>query len=349
MTIIASYQRKNDVLLLGDLILSGSQEVTNAIDIPTRFNSTQPEVNKYFSGLSQKVLVVNANLAVAWAGSKIVAKHLIKRISSEIPEPYTPEKILDLIYRSGLNRTELEAVSFIFLGADPEKRTLFVQDYLTGETSLDAQQKFKYAGSGQDHFLKNMGFNFTGRSGQVNEFEMMVFSLAGRAASALLEEIISDTTHNHAYGASFEVLQFHPMEERFKKIPLTFVFWTHGESGIDLTGPIFALNYGETGFLYVHRLSRDPGGNWALKTFPISNLLNEEHPAPECSPPDFNTFFSVHLFVPEKFGSKPKMMLKKGENKNIAIRHDLEKRLVQIEVDSSFMDEVRAMHGEVIP
>ena len=191
MTIICSFQYEGGALLVGDLMVSGNREQLSPLDIPTRFSKAQPDVNLYFSQLSQKIVIINSGLAVAWAGQKIVAKYLIQRIANEVTAPYTPEKLLSLIYGSGLLAEELSSVSFIFFGLlDAETNAVFIQDYLTGETILDDKTKFKYAGSGTYHFLDSIEFNMKGVADDLDVFEKSFGAIISRLAIALYDEVI---------------------------------------------------------------------------------------------------------------------------------------------------------------
>lgn len=288
-------------------------------------------------------MIVNRHLAVASAGRRIVAKTLIKEIADQIEEPYTSSKILDVISSSGLSERELNDVSFIFIGADPTNRKLFVQDYLVGETILDQFQKFKYAGSGTFHFLDSIGFKFTGFSGEVNDFEKMTSSLIGRMAVSLYEEITSDIAHNFFYGGGFELLRFDGGREEFVKFPLAFVFWAYDAHHVELMGPIIALNYETGGYLFVHRLARDESKKWRLTTYPVGNFLNEGNAVPTCTRPDFDTFFSVHYLVSRDSDNKLRLMIKKGINKNVCIKLAPNGEELQVDIDRSFLDEVGRM------
>lgn len=343
MTIIASYHRKDVMLMIGDLMVSSGEERDSPIDIPTRFSEFQPTANLFFSGISQKILIINDHLAVAWAGRKIVAKALIQRIADEIATPYSPEQILALISSAGLLDEELNSVSFIFFVQfiDGHDDKLFIQDYLTGETILGDNEKVKYAGSGTYHFFDCIGFEFKGGSGEVNDYEKAVLTFIGRLAIALYEEIVSDITHNFFYGGGFELLLLNPIEKRFYKAPMTFAFWKRDANDIKLLGPVLALNYDNSGFLFLHRISQSAKGGWTLKTYPVGNLLNESVMRVSAPPaPDFNTLLSVHYIVSTD-SDKVRMLLKKGNNTNISIKYSPDTESIDVVWSPEFAEDVR--------
>lgn len=344
MTVIVSYHRKEFVFLVGDLMLSGLDR-TAPISLPTRFKSDQPEAPPHLVGLCQKIVCVNDNLAIAWAGSKVVAQHLITRISSELSPPYSSELILNLIYSSGLSQSELSSVSFIFYGAHRDEESgdihQFVQDYLTGETIINESSKVKYSGSGQYHFLECMDFQVAGGYGVMSDYERSIAWLISRMAMALFHEIITDTNHYFSYGGGFEVACLNP-DAKIAKVPITFAFWTIREDAVELAGPILAFNYPTSRQLYISRLHREGGsGDWQLSQFIVDDIIG--HCKTELSSflPDFDTFFTVHYFVPQSEEGTVKLLVKKGANKSIKITISPIDSIFEVEISDAFLGEVR--------
>lgn len=330
--------------MLGDLLISGHRENENLLDLPTRFHPSQPSTNPFFSQMSQKVLIVNPQLAVAWAGQKIVAKHLVRRIANELREPYNPEQILEIIYNSELSEQELASVSFIFMciSSDGLSDRVFIQDYLTGETVLGEKEKVKYAGTGTFHFFDSIAYQIRGQFGDVNDYERFVASFVSRMAIALYEEIVSDITHNFFYGGGFELLVVNPLEKRFVKVPLTFAFWRYDAKVVELVGPVLALNYKDGENLSLHRLSRNEKSEWILKSYVVRNLLNEQKSTDKLlSPPDFDTFFSIHYLLPSNPDDNIRLLIKKGVQKSVSINYTPKNSSVSIDVSPEFLEEVR--------
>jgi hypothetical protein len=322
MTIIASFQHKVYWLLVGDLLISGIEGI-NSVQLPTRYHKDQPATPSHFVGLSQKVVCVDDNLAVAWAGSKIVAQHLIRRIANELSPPYSSDEILRLIYDSGLLEKELNSVSFIFFGVDHDKQTgevhQFIQDYLTGETILDKDTKVKYAGSGQYHFLESLQYRMKGYEGAITEFEHWIALLISRIGIALFTEIISDETHNFSYGGGFEIACL-DSRKKMAKLPITFVFWSLKKEGPELIGPILAFNYPQRNHLLISRLSQSTDSSeWQLSQFAVADILANKPIEPPYDLPDFDTFFTMHYFIQESDERAIQVMIEKGEGKSVRI------------------------------
>lgn len=323
-------------------MVSDDRHRSHPIDVPTRFNSLQPATNLHFSSMSQKAIIINDHLSVAWSGKMAVAQYLIQKVANELKEPYTGQGILDVIYNSGISKEELESVSFLFFGFTNTKRDerLFVQNYLTGHTILNDGAKVFYAGSGTFHFLDSIGFNLKGASGNINAFEASVTSFVTRIAIALYEEITSEITHNFYYGGGFELIVFNPEARRFEKTPLTFTFWSHDGDQLELIGPIIALNYSDE-CLYTHRIAKDEDHLWNLKSYQVGNLLRQNTISDNTRPkPELNTFFVVHYIIYKEDPENVRIMVKKGVEKNIEMKYTRQSGIVEISVSEDFWKEL---------
>lgn len=343
MTIIASFQHKGYWLLVGDLLLSGIEGVA-PIQLPTRFHEDQPATPLHLVGLCQKVVCIDDSLAVAWSGHKLVAQHLIRRISRELSPPYSSEQILRLIYDSGLAKHELDSVSFIFFGAHYNSQTdqihQFIQDYLTGETILDEDTKVKYAGSGQYHFLECLDFKIWGSEGSVTEFESWLAGLIARIGYALISEIGSEDTHNYSYGGGFEIVCLDPYK-RIAKVPLTFVCWKLSDKGPELIGPILAFNYPNRNLLLISRLTRsNDSREWQLSQFTVADLLESTQTVVPATVFNLDTYFVLHYFIQESSDTPLRVMLEKGDPKSVRIYVSPTSGLVEVEYSDEFLRRV---------
>ncbi len=267
----------------------------------------------------------------------------MKHIRENIKRPYSAPQILQLIQDSGLLESELQSVSFIFLGHDTETETIFVQDYLTGQTCIGPNHKFKYAGSGTFHFFDSIAYELRGMRGEINEAETAIGILLSRISVALYEEVISDISHNYFYGGGFEILGFNPNLSRFEKIPLSFVFWSITDNGIDLCGPILSQSYSGTDVLTIQRLSRDSSGDWRLKPYVISSFLDsEDFTIPELPEDILNTPFTVHFLVPAAQTTSISLMIKKGQDTGFSINLDRDQNVFNVKFTKAFAEEALA-------
>jgi hypothetical protein len=341
MTIILSYQGPNSLVMLGDLLLSQQTPRTAPIQLPTRFDPRFPLANLNLSGLVQKTICVSPDLAVAWAGNYLVARHVIREIATQWPERYyTGDKILSFINSLGLSQQELESVSFIFWGrSGPGFGKIHVQDWLVKEErSADGREKFKFMGSGDFHFFETIGFKLWG-AGQIEEWQNSIGAVVGRASIALYQEITSDVTHNFLYGGGFEVV--YPSDSGFRKLPLTFIFWAYDDKGIELVGPVFSHVYDNSGVLGLRRFARGENG-WSQTIFPIGNFLVESSSAQFNPRAELNTPWTVHYLLSRSDPQMVKFIQKVGPG-NLAVR--VEQGQIVPELSPEFIRHVNAVTG----
>ena|SRR5688572_15749080 len=74
MTLIVRYTIENHPFLIGDVLLSGKEEVGRYLNLPTvgDTRSVYPEGSGFvIAGLRQKVSVLAENLVVGWAGGPL--------------------------------------------------------------------------------------------------------------------------------------------------------------------------------------------------------------------------------------------------------------------------------------
>ncbi|MCH7822362.1 MAG: hypothetical protein IIA07_10115 [Proteobacteria bacterium] len=344
MTLIASYQRNDVILMIGDLAVSDDKLRDVPIDIPTRFSRFQPLTNSQFCSLQQKIIIVNPHFAVGWSGSRIIARFIIKFLRKNLATPYSADQILRLIEDSGLKPSDLEKVSFIFFLFRPDEEKVEIQDYRTGETIMGHREKVKYAGSGAFHFFDTIAFDILGTDGQLNETEKVIAVFLSRISIVLFEEITTDITHNFYYGGGFEMIGCNGPAKRFEKIPLSYVFWTFDDESLNLCGPIFAQNYTDDVRLIITRLAKDEAGAWQARSFLIRNLLHAhtDDRVPARSR-NFDTPFCVHYFIPRTSSANFYLMIKKGDEKGFSIEFSESTNKLKMHVSERFQNEARAL------
>ena len=92
MTLIASYDIYEHPILIGDIMISSPSHGKSykPYNIPTHadVNNNLPDyVEGYMvSSLKQKVILINKNLAIAWAGNEIAARTVIKDINEMLAD-----------------------------------------------------------------------------------------------------------------------------------------------------------------------------------------------------------------------------------------------------------------------
>ncbi|HZP75839.1 MAG TPA: hypothetical protein VFB45_06845 [Pseudolabrys sp.] len=275
MTLVMSYQHNGSIGIVGDLLLSRDTPLAKPFDIPTRFHEQYPLTNLNLSGLRQKTFWISPHLAVAWAGNMLIARNIVREIADRFTEPYSNDKLLEFIDNLGLTEAEKAAVAFIFLlitSVADGKSQMQVFPYRVRRWANPANEHevFLFAGSGSDHFA-DIDFALKYRASDPR----LAFHAAviGRAATALLQEVMSDDVHNYFYGGGFEFLIPETREGKFMKVPLMFAFWTYDENGkCELVGPVFAQEYSDDGVLGLHRFVLSEG-RWDERIFEVHNLL----------------------------------------------------------------------------
>lgn len=86
MTVIASFNTNTCPILLGDLLVSGDENLYSSLNVPAIGEITQifPKGSGFVpTGLRQKIAIVNENLALAWAGNRISAQTIISNLLIE--------------------------------------------------------------------------------------------------------------------------------------------------------------------------------------------------------------------------------------------------------------------------
>jgi hypothetical protein len=338
VTLILSYQGKNALVMLGDLMLSRDKENPTAIELPTRYDARFPVESRYLSGLHQKVFCINPKLAVAWAGDSLLARHVIRGLSSQLDEPYTGARILDCIRSLGLSERELNDVAFIFW-AMTEWPHVEVQDWNCGETinPADTGEKFKYAGTGTYHFFDTIGFEVK-EPAHHEDWGYALGVVIGRAAMAFHSEIVSDDPHWYRYGGGFEAIV--PTIDGFQKVPLTFVFWTYDGTELVLVGPLFSQFYDQNGGLAFRRFMpvEPANGQWVQRIFPVCNFFARSAICDPNAPID--TLWSIHYIIDNRREGTIQFLQRMGPN-NAAVTWDGSR--VQAQFTPDFLNDVNGL------
>jgi hypothetical protein len=343
MTLIMSYQGKNALVLLGDLMLSQDNERAEAIEWPTRYDAGFALESRNVSGLYQKILNIKPKLAAGWAGNWLIARHILLEISKGLAEPYTGERILRRIYSLGLSERELREVAFIFWSMT-EWPNIQVQDFNCGETvnPSDPTEKFKYAGSGTYHFFDTIGFNLK-QGAEHSEWSNAIGTVLGRAAMAFHSELVSNEPHWYRYGGGFEAMV--PSVCGFQKVPLAFVFWTFDGKEIALVGPLFSQSYNESGGLALRRFMPvvPTNGQWMQRIFPVRSFFAESEI--DCDPSaQIDAQWSIHYIIDKRRPNAIQFLQRTGPN-NTAVSWDGQR--VQAQFTPHFVRDVNGLLGFV--
>ncbi len=86
MTVIATFSINACPILMGDLLISGDESPQSSLNVPTIGDIDQifPQGSGYLpTSLNQKLSIMNDNLAIAWAGTKISANVIFRQLLKE--------------------------------------------------------------------------------------------------------------------------------------------------------------------------------------------------------------------------------------------------------------------------
>ncbi len=277
MTLIASYQRRNEIVMIGDLLLTSNVDLTSSKEIPTRFDGWNTPESRYITNLTQKIVHISDRICVAWAGSYLVARHILQCIALVSDSFKTGDDILDFIRRMSISSHEKESVSFIFyiIDADGDNYRLTVQDYMTSQTEFGIDHKIKYAGSGAFHFLETVSFNLVGTYGRMSSYQETVVTWLSRAAIVFLEEVLSETPHYYRYGGGFEILMPWVPTGKFRKIPYSTFFWRDTDNGIKPILLFYSMQYNAKNDLVINRFSYSENKMIEIKRFYVRSVMCE--------------------------------------------------------------------------
>lgn len=168
MTVVASFTVKSHPIIVGDLMISNEmipKRLAKPFNIPTAVdvNRLIPiTVWNTVSGLKQKVVVINKNIALAWAGNLNDAAKIIANVNQKAAkEDLSLDKILnfletqreevdDILYLTGVLTDDVKrAVARFAWRSDKGFDTKSYNNELLGEIYVD--------GTGKDDFLAIAG------------------------------------------------------------------------------------------------------------------------------------------------------------------------------------------------
>jgi hypothetical protein len=312
MTLIAGFSINKQPFLIGDLLISGPEQLDLRPSLPT-VGDTQlvfPKGSGFtITGLSQKVNVLNDNLMIAWAGRSYIAKSILRDLNTRLAaEPFTIEGIKDYFesFRTSENKNEVQ-----FAGTFLENTKAFsfaigcevVADASFGDVCI--------GGSGTEDaksFLRNFeppqlldGTNPASLLEGISRSLMMT-------AHFLQLELMSHSSLLQFYGAGYEIASL--VDGRLAKIgDMTYLFWHVDATGnsVHLSYPYHVCRYAyRNGVLAIRSarlrfdnsngiLTSDEGVYLVEPAF--RQITDEDINAIRTNPPNMNSRFLVNLFL----------------------------------------------------
>ena len=241
MTVIAAWKDRDVPILIGDFIVSiqGSSKFSN-IAIPSRddLDRLLPESDKRnIVDLCQKVYCISPTFAVACAGSKPIARQIIRRLQNQYRDR-APSLVEVRNHFRRLSYSQRKYGYSVFLGWIVEGQEMHgfrwdsrsPKEFELGDTFVD--------GSGYNHLKEVLTVSLIGND--------PLEAALGRVAVLLKDEVLYGSQLWHLFGGGFEIAHFG--DSGFSIIPsATFIFLqieeTKNEKELALLAPKRILKY----------------------------------------------------------------------------------------------------------
>ncbi|HET6385610.1 MAG TPA: hypothetical protein VFJ58_19635 [Armatimonadota bacterium] len=221
MTLVAAWKEEGTPFLLGDFLVSRKRaqcEPEQHACLPTQDDVSvllTPPSDFVITDLVQKVYVISDRVAVGWAGSRIGAATVIRRLRStlrELKKPFRPlRKALAPFTADEIGNLEL--VGWVLEGT---RARCF--EWSSAKSSVLAEVESAVAGSGAESFshVLNPTHRWRGEQPTVNRVLVMVGKLLGH-------EVLHRTNLWDRFGGGIELI--HHRDGRFQVVPsVTFAF-----------------------------------------------------------------------------------------------------------------------------
>ncbi|MGM0585499.1 MAG: hypothetical protein ACQEUZ_12710 [Pseudomonadota bacterium] len=231
-------------------------------------------------GKSQKIVEISENFFVAYSGTVIVARAVLRELRENIPYPTDIHEIMEVVKKSGLSQEEIDSIAMIFcwqFGGDNEKNRFSVNAFNT-YAHEEGEETVLSEGSGDGHSRYLYEIHESGPlvelvsdppAGDQTVFhdELLFFS------NPILEEMTGRENLQFNYGGFFEFVTNH--DGYLKKRPLLISICQRIDPDRDdlNLAHIFSL-YNDTGDLFIfaiHEIDEGKILDYQVITSPIRN------------------------------------------------------------------------------
>ncbi|WP_157572494.1 hypothetical protein [Nevskia soli] len=249
MTIIAAYTVEGCPILIGDLLISGIERIDRKHSVPMigGVENIFPAGSGWsIIGLRQKIEILNATTAIAWAGSYIAARIVIKELKLLASEnKLSFSKIKD--YFSSLD-PDIVKQGVSFIGWTLEKDLFKTFEFNTkNRLSTSLIGTVVATGTGAEAFVKslsNIPLNSFKATGKINSLATAISTSLFTTGLMLRAEASAASSSSLLgfFGGGYELATF--FDGRFQKIGnVTYVFWEARISnlGVTISSPLLAL------------------------------------------------------------------------------------------------------------
>jgi hypothetical protein len=278
-------------VVVGDLLLSGNERTGIVPTIPMLGDVTEvfPIGSGYsIVGLRQKVNVIAENCAIAWAGSQLGARIVIKELralSLEKPLTYvTIKNYFDNLSADVLNL----GISFVGWIYDGKGFNQFAFDYQRTTTPLFGEMCV--AGTGAQPFCDlamMLPANLPSQGREATALEKAISASLMAFGMMLQSEALTQQNLLQFFGGGYEIAAFY--KDKFQKIgDICFVFWMaqYGHSRINLGAPFLALKQDYFEDILLIRTARINSGQDDTHPLNIDESLHAVSPVYRAAPED---------------------------------------------------------------
>lgn len=229
MTIVAAFLVGGIPIVMGDMLISGPERTNAEISVPTVGEVTEvfPSGSGYsIVGMQQKVFILSADLAVAWAGNVMGARTLITELSGLVRAGQMTVASLNSFLRNDAPGIvgDLNA-SLVGAFRDPDGIRIF--GYNAKNIAVAGFQDVMIAGTGTDavaQLLSDLPPSFQATRGTPHAFEEAVVKTLVLTGILLHLEIGTRESLRTFYGGGYELASL--IGRGFSKIDdVTYVFW----------------------------------------------------------------------------------------------------------------------------
>jgi hypothetical protein len=230
MTLIAGFYREKCPVLMGDLLISSSDNTDMEICLPTVgriSNSHLTYMGHRPTSLCQKVNLLSPQLAIAWADKKLYARAFMQEIINTNLHHNPTYDSLRRIFNEIEGQGNLNIIGIYRNG---HEMCIFDFNARSINTNVSGFEYIKAAGTGYDafsDFIPSLEDSIA-TSGQLNKLEKGIATAVNFSTALLGQEIESLISLNTLYGAGYEIA--HPLGSGLAKFcNITYLFWSAKE------------------------------------------------------------------------------------------------------------------------
>ena len=274
MTIIATFAVNQYPVLLGDLLISGNEELNSSTNLPIigDIRKVFPKGSGFVpTSLRQKIAIVNDNLCLGWSGRSLSAQIIIKELFKEARRKpnWNSDDILSFL--SSFDSEHKDKVGIV--GYSNDGRGIFPFGYGVGQAYQSPKHGLvRLSGTGATTFKSYLDdFNVPAASGRLNPLDVAVGNTLG--ITTLMTGLEPDNLLSY-FGGGYEIALL--VRRKFTKIDdVTYLVWVGDQinaSSWKLNFPhIFIKYYYRSDLLFIKRAEYRSQSDGSLGTGQVSN------------------------------------------------------------------------------